>query len=111
MSRFRVIPPAETRLTRQQMYDIVRSPIITEKATAASEHNQGMFRVALAATKREVKAASEGLCDGRVAAVSTIRVGGKAKRFRKRLGYRADYHEAIVRVAGGSRRGVTTGIG
>ena len=57
MSRFRVIPNAETRLTRQQMYDIVRSPVITEKATAASEHNQVIFRVALDATKREVKAA------------------------------------------------------
>ena len=57
MSRFRVIPPAETRLTRQEMYDIVRSPVITEKATSASEHNQVIFRVALDATKREVKAA------------------------------------------------------
>ena len=47
MSRFRVIPPADTRLTRQEMYDIVRSPVITEKATAASEHNQVIFRVAL----------------------------------------------------------------
>ena len=53
MSRFRVIPPAETRLTRQEMYDIVRSPVITEKATTASEHNQVIFRVALDATKRE----------------------------------------------------------
>ena len=61
MSRFRVIPPAETRLTRQEMYDVVRSPVITEKATAASEHNQVIFRIPLTATKREVKAAVEGL--------------------------------------------------
>ena len=53
MSRFRVIPPAETRLTRQQMYDIVRTPVITEKATAVSENNQVIFRVALEATPRE----------------------------------------------------------
>ena len=66
MSRFRVIPRAEARLTRQQMYDIVRGPVITEKATAASEHNQVIFRVALDATKREVKAAVEGLFDVKV---------------------------------------------
>ena len=45
MSRFRVIPRAETRLTRQAMYESIRSPVITEKATAASEHNQMIFRV------------------------------------------------------------------
>ena len=57
MSRFRVIPPAETKLKRQEMYDIIRAPVITEKATIASEHNQVIFRVALDATKRQVKAA------------------------------------------------------
>ena len=61
MSRFRVIPPAVTRLTRQQMYDIIRGPVITEKATNVSEHGQVIFRVPLTATKREVKAAVEGL--------------------------------------------------
>ena len=82
MSRFRVIPIAETRLTRQRMYDIIRAPVITEKATAASEHNQVIFRVALDATKREVKAAVEGLFAVKVDAVNTIRVEGKSKRFR-----------------------------
>ena len=61
MSRFRVIPRAAPQLTRQQMYDVIRSPVITEKATAASEHNQVIFRVALDATKRDVKVAVEGL--------------------------------------------------
>ena len=86
MSRFRVIPRAATRLTREQMYDIIRSPVITEKATNASEHNQVIFRVPLTATKREVKAAVEGLFNVKVTAVNTIRVMGKIKRFRGRLG-------------------------
>jgi large subunit ribosomal protein L23 len=103
MSRFRVIPPAETRLTRQEMYNVVRSPVITEKATAASEHNQVIFRVALDATKREVKAAVEGLFDVKVDAVNTIRVEGKTK-------HRSDYKKAIVTLAEGSRIDVTTGI-
>ena len=110
MSRFRVIPPAETRLTRQEMYDIVRSPVITEKATAASEHNQVTFRVPLTATKRDVKAAVEGLFKVKVNAVNTIRVMGKVKLFRGRVGQRSDYKKAIVTLAEGEKIDVTTGI-
>ena len=110
MSRFRVIPPAETKLTWQEMYDIIRAPVITEKATAASEHNQVVFRVALDANKREVKAAVEGLFDVKVDAVNTIRVMGKLKRFRGRLGRRSDYKKAIVTLREGQRIDVTTGI-
>ncbi|HXC90146.1 MAG TPA: 50S ribosomal protein L23 [Stellaceae bacterium] len=110
MSRFRVIPPAATHLTRQQMYDIIRTPVITEKATNASEHNQVIFRVPLTATKREVKAAVEGLFNVTVTAVNTIRVAGKVKRFRGRLGRRSDVKKAIVTLREGQRIDVTTGI-
>jgi large subunit ribosomal protein L23 len=110
MSRFRVIPRAETKLTRQAMYDLIRSPLITEKATAASEHNQVIFRVPLTATKREVKAAVEGLFSVKVDAVNTIRVQGKLKQVRGRSGRRSDFKKAIVTLAEGSRIDVTTGI-
>ncbi len=110
MSRFRVIPPAATRLSRQEMYDIIRAPVITEKATGASEHNQVIFRVRLDATKREVKAAVEGLFEVKVDAVNTIRVEGKTKRTRGHIGRRSDYKKAIVTLADGSRIDVTTGI-
>jgi len=110
MSRFRVIPRAETKLTRQEMYDLIRSPLITEKATAASEHNQVIFRVPLAATKREVKAAVEGLFSVKVDAVNTILVQGKLKRVRGREGRRSDFKKAIVTLAEGSRIDVSTGI-
>jgi large subunit ribosomal protein L23 len=110
MSRFRVIPRAETRLTRQQMYDIIRGPVITEKATIVSEHNQVIFRVPLTVTKREVKAAVEGLFNVNVTAVNTIRVMGKLKRFRGRPGRRSDYKKAVVTLRQGQRIDVTTGI-
>jgi large subunit ribosomal protein L23 len=110
MSRFRVIPNVETKLTRQQMYDIIRSPVITEKATNVSEHNQVVFRVPLTATKRQVKAAVEGLFNVNVKAVNTIRVMGKMKRFRGRLGQRPDYKKAVVTLREGQRIDVTTGI-
>jgi large subunit ribosomal protein L23 len=110
MSRFRVIPRTRPQLTRQQMYDIIRSPVITEKATNVSEYNQVIFRVPLTATKREVRAAIEGLFNVEVRAVNTIRVMGKLKRFRGRLGRRSDYKKAIVTLGSGQRIDVTTGI-
>ena len=92
------------------MYDIIRTPVITEKATNVSEHSQVIFRVPLTATKREVKAAIEGLFGVEVSAVNTIRVSGKAKRFRGRPGRRSDYKKAIVTLGAGQRIDVTTGI-
>ena len=110
MSRFRVIRGVATTLTQQQMFDIVRSPVITEKATNVSEHNQVIFRVPLTATKRQVKAAVEGLFKVKVTAVNTIRVQGKLKRFRGRVGQRPDYKKAVVTLGEGQRVDVTTGI-
>lgn len=110
MSRFRVIPNVKLELTPERMYDIVRAPIITEKSTAASEHNKVMFRVPLDATKREVKAAVEGLFKVKVTAVNTIRTKGKVKIFRGRIGERSDAKKAIVTLAEGSKIDVTTGI-
>ena len=110
MSRFRVIPRVATTLNRREMFDIVRSPLITEKATNASEHNQVIFRVPLTATKRQVRAAVEGLFNVKVIAVNTIRVRGKLKRFRSRVGRRSDYKKAVVTLAESQRIDVTTGI-
>jgi large subunit ribosomal protein L23 len=110
MSRFRVIPKEETKLTRERMYDIIRSPLITEKTTNQSEHNKVVFKVPLDAGKREVKAAVEGLFNVKVDAVNTIRVKGKTKRFRGRPGQRSDMKKAIVTLAAGSKIDVTTGI-
>jgi large subunit ribosomal protein L23 len=110
MSRFRVIPREEVKLTRDRMYELVRSPVITEKSTMGSEHNQVTFRVPLAANKREVKAAVEGLFNVKVTAVNTILVKGKTKRFRGQVGRRSDYKKAIVTLAEGSKIDVTTGV-
>ena len=110
MSRFRFIPRHTPKLTRQEMYDLVRFPVVTEKATAISEHNQVTFRVPLDADKRSVKVAVEGLFSVKVKAVNTIRVMGKTKRFKGRPGQRSDYKKAIVTLAEGSKIDITTGI-
>ena len=110
MSRFRYIPRLVPKLTREEMYDLVLSPVITEKATTISEHNQVTFRVPLDADKRSVKVAVEGLFNVKVTAVNTIRVKGKTKRFKGRIGYRSDMKFAIVTLAEGSKIDVTTGL-
>ena len=98
------------KISRERMYDVIRSPVITEKATLGSEHAQVTFRVALDATKPEVKAAVEGLFEVKVKAVNTLRQQGKQKRFRGRLGRRAAYKKAIVSLEEGQSIDVTTGI-
>ena len=110
MSRFRFIPRHVPKLSREAMYEIVRAPVVTEKATNISEHNQVTFRVPLETDKRAVKAAVEGLFNVKVTAVNTIRVKGKTKRFRGRPGERSDYKKAIVTLAEGARIDITTGI-
>lgn len=94
----------------ERIYEVLRAPVITEKATLASEHNQVVFRVPVDATKREIKVAVETLFKVKVEAVNTIRVKGKVKRFRGRLGKRDDYKKAMVRLAEGQSIDVTTGL-
>ena len=97
-------------LTKDQMYDIILAPVITEKATKISEHNQVAFKVALTASKPEIKAAVEGIFGVTVTAVNTVRVKGKAKMFKGRPGQRSDYKKAMVTLAEGQSIDVTTGI-
>jgi large subunit ribosomal protein L23 len=110
MSRFRYIKRETPALTNERMYELVRSPVITEKATMITEHNQVTFRVPLDADKRSVKAAVEKLFKVKVTAVNTLRVMGKRKISRGRLGARSDYKKAIVTLAEGSKIDVTTGV-
>jgi len=97
-------------MSRDRMYEVVRSPVITEKSTNGSNHNQVTFRVALDASKPEIKQAIEGLFNVKVKAVNTIRVEGKTKMFRGRRGRRSDFKKAIVSLVEGQRIDVTTGL-
>ena len=102
--------PGKVGLTKERMYEIVRSPVITEKATVITEFNQVSFRVPVSASKPEIRAAVEGLFDVKVTAVNTVRQKGKVKRFRGIKGRRPDYKKAIVTLAEGENIDVTTGI-
>ena len=101
---------SKVQISKLRAYDLVRSPVITEKATMGSEHNQVTFRVPLDATKGEIKAAVESVFNVKVKAVNTLRQLGKTKLFRGFVGKRSDYKKAIVSLAEGQSIDVTTGV-
>ena len=95
---------------KPQHYDVIRKPIITEKATMASEANAVVFEVAMDSTKPLIKEAVEAVFNVKVKAVNTVITKGKHKRFRGRPGTRADVKKAYVTLAEGNTIDVTTGL-
>jgi large subunit ribosomal protein L23 len=93
-----------------EQYDLIRRPVITEKATMASEAGAVVFEVAIDATKPAIKAAVEAVFGVRVKAVNTVVAKGKAKRFRGRPGERSDRKKAYVTLEDGNTIDVTTGL-
>ena len=91
-------------------YDVIVAPVVTEKATLASEHNKVLFKVAAKATKPQIKEAVEKLFDVKVKSVNTLVRKGKKKAFRGRLGQQSDVKKAIVTLEEGHRIDVTTGL-
>jgi len=91
-------------------YDTIVAPVITEKATIASENNQFVFKVRRDATKPQIKAAVEKLFDVKVAAVNTVLRKGKNKVFRGVRGKQQDVKKAVVTLADGHRIDVTSGL-
>lgn len=97
-------------MTDIRHYDVIVSPVITEKSTMASESNQVMFNVAGNATKPEIKGAVEALFNVKVKAVNTLVRKGKVKRFRGMIGKQNDVKKAIVTLVDGETIDVTTGL-
>jgi large subunit ribosomal protein L23 len=95
---------------KPEQYDLIRKPVITEKATMASEGGAVVFEVAMDATKPQIKEAIEGLFNVKVKAVNTTITKGKVKRFRGRPGKRRDVKKAYVTLVEGSTIDVTPGL-
>ena len=91
-------------------YDVIRKPVITEKATMASENNAVVFEVAMESTKPQIKEAVEAVFVVDVVKVNTVITKGKQKRFRGQLGRRADVKKAYVTLAEGNTIDVSTGL-
>jgi large subunit ribosomal protein L23 len=97
-------------MTKRSHYDVVLAPVITEKSTQVSEHNQVIFKVARDATKPEIKSAVEKLFNVKVKSVNTAVRKGKMKAFRGIRARQGDVKKAIVTLEEGSSIDVTTGV-
>ncbi|AXI53492.1 50S ribosomal protein L23 (plasmid) [Pseudoseohaeicola sp. NH-UV-7] len=95
---------------KHEHYDVIRKPIITEKATMTSENGAVVFEVAMEANKPMIKEAVETLFGVKVKAVNTTITKGKVKRFRGQLGKRKDVKKAYVTLEEGNTIDVTTGL-
>ncbi|MGF1632001.1 MAG: 50S ribosomal protein L23 [Kiloniellaceae bacterium] len=110
MSRARARTSGTIKVSSERIYEVIRRPVVTEKSTLGSEHNQVTFVVPLDATKPEIKAAVEQIFKVKVKAVNTLRSKGKVKRFRGQIGKRSDVKKAYVTLDEGHSIDVTTGI-
>ena len=97
-------------MSKIDIYDVIRNPVITEKATLISENGQVIFEVSKSATKSQIKEAIETLLKVKVKSVNTLIRKGKVKRFRGRLGKRNDIKKAIVSLEDGQNVDFTTGL-
>lgn len=96
--------------SKAEMYDVIRKPLITEKATMASEHGAVVFEVSMAANKPQIKKAVETLFGVKVKAVNTTITKGKVKKFRGQPGKRRDVKKAYVTLEEGNTIDVSTGL-
>ncbi|MCP8938982.1 50S ribosomal protein L23 [Alsobacter sp. SYSU M60028] len=96
--------------TDPRHYDVIVGPVITEKATTASEQNKVVFKVRKTASKPQIKAAVEKLFDVKVESVNTLVRKGKVKRFKGTVGQQSDVKKAVVTLAEGHSIDVTTGL-
>ena len=102
--------PKSAVAVKPEHYDVIRKPVITEKATMASEANAVVFHVAMDATKPMIKKAVEGLFGVKVKAVNTLVRKGKQRRFRGQPATLSDVKKAYVTLEEGQRLDVTTGL-
>ncbi|MAB01824.1 MAG: 50S ribosomal protein L23 [Rhodobacteraceae bacterium] len=96
--------------SKPEYYDIIRRPIVTEKATMASESGAVVFEVAMDSSKPIIKEAVEALFNVKVKAVNTTISKGKIKRFKGQLGKRKNTKKAYVMLEDGNTIDVSTGL-
>ena len=97
-------------MSKEHYYEVIKSPVISEKGTLVSEQNQVVFNVARNATKPAIKKAVEGLFNVKVKSVNTLVRKGKSRRFKGQPAILSDVKKAYVTLVEGERLDVTTGL-
>lgn len=98
-------------LTQERLLNVIRAPHISEKTAMATElANQYVFKVAIDATKPEIKAAVESVFSVSVEKVQVVNQNGKVRRTKNGFGRRSDFKKAYVSLADGQQIDFTAAI-
>ena len=100
----------DLKISENKAYQVILSPLVTEKSTQQSEFNKMVFSVPVSATKLDVKLSIEKIFSVKVSAVNTILLKGKVKRFKGILGRRSNTKKAIVTLAPGNTIDLSVGV-
>ena len=100
----------QMKISEEKLFEVIRRPVVTEKATNLSQFNKYVFEVATWAEKPQIKAACEKLFKVEVLNVNTILNKGKTKVFKGRRGQRSDFKKAIVTLKQGQTIDISAGI-
>tara|TARA_E500000331_G_C17025991_1_gene613015 strand:- start:244 stop:534 length:291 start_codon:yes stop_codon:yes gene_type:complete len=92
------------------IYDIIKLPVVTEKSTKISENNQFVFKVAINTSKGQIKNSIEKVFKVKVKAINTIKVKGKKKVFKGTPGKRSDFKKAIITLVKGETLDYSGGV-
>ena len=95
---------------KNNIYNIIKNPIVTEKTTKISENNQFVFKVDIDSSKESIKLAIEKIFKVKVERINTIRIKGKQKIFKGTKGKRSDYKKAIISLKEGQTIDYSGGI-
>ncbi len=98
------------KITNPNVFNVVRTPIVTEKSTIANELGKYVFQVAVDATKPEIKTSIEEVFGVSVVKVNTSNLVGKVKRFRGKVGKRNATKKAVVTLKEGQSIDLSTSI-
>ena len=100
----------DPNVSLNKAYQVILSPLVTEKSTQMSEYNKIVFSVPLGASKFDVKSSIEKIFSVKVKSVNTILLKGKVKRFKGILGKRSDTKKAIATLAAGNTIDLSVGV-
>jgi len=88
-------------ISNEKIYEVLRSPLVSEKATFVSQFNYYVFKVSPKSNKSEIKQAIEKLFKVEVKSVNTLNQKGKRKRFKGKMGVRPNTKKAFIKLAEG----------
>jgi large subunit ribosomal protein L23 len=88
-------------ISNERTFEVIRSPLVSEKATFVSQFNYYVFKVSNDSSKLEINQAVQNLFKVEVKSVNTLIQKGKQKRFRGKIGKRSAIKKAFVKLADG----------